>query len=1118
MSMESIPRDANSLLDEVSLLMEQGRHEQAQAILAGIDPGTGAFGQSRLLLVRGYCEQGLLRKAGETVVKAPGISCDPVTAARLKLWSLYLAMYQVVPSPDNAPFEGLLTQVEAICRDTTSDLSVRATALDLKQRALMMQIALGIIPSRRRAEVASQMAGVTEAYHAAGEPVEAIRCCNRTAGFLLNKPYDDVARARELLSDVVSGASGLGRIIIAQDAGLALTNLDFEDALAARPERQMQIEPWVDRYREIERQYGVAGHLYGSERVTWSLARLLLSFGFEAGAPLARETAESLERLREIVIRQEIWKALNLWHTHRGESAAAEKARHESEKISEEMEFGLGNGTDLLASADRALRAGRYGEARETLLRVAEEAKFPSLRAASRLNLAHLASRSGRRDEALGLLNDAIDEFEREDNSFYLPLALFSRAMYLAIEDFDGACRDLGSLIELDLLWNDTLALGSHLAARGWLTYQYRRSQAFTPNLSDEVKADFDDAERALSHLRTFEARRELVDFYQHRGQVGMMEKDWAACGEWLAKAETVARAAGLGPQLAFTLTYQGLALIQLGRSRGIANYDHAAQRFDEAREWFEKSGLSAMVWSVVFYRGLCDREAGMQETWGSDAQKGRWARAHAYFEEAVREINIQRGAVGTLSAADTMTQGIAFAGDKQEVYREGFQLCHVLLRDESESIRWLERMKGRTLLDVLAGTALPPTGTDLPRLIEQEQDLRRMKRESTSFTQVMAIQAEIDEVIEQMTRDAKTAGYASLRRPEPPPWGEILETLRQEQLAEPNRRIVIAEWYCTKDSAVLFGMRADWDAPRSAPIPLNHGSFSNFINTWFRSPGGVSRLKNVGASGERAWNKFEALLTPLADWSEPGDVVCLIPHNVLHDLPLHTLKVGGNRLIDRNTVTFAPSLSALHHLMCRRRARDATSANNAPLIAAFGNPTGDLPGAEDEIEHLANLLGCEPVIGSFATRERIFRGLAEADEFIYSGHASHSQAKGFLSGLKASDGVITASDLFTLPRVARYVILSGCETGVHENRVGDELIGFVPALLAGGADSVLVAQWRIYDESTRVLMRKLFERVRDRCKSPAESLREGIHEVRANPLWSHFYYWGGLVVHGHWR
>ena len=337
---------------------------------------------------------------------------------------------------------------------------------------------------------------------------------------------------------------------------------------------------------------------------------------------------------------------------------------------------------------------------------------------------------------------------------------------------------------------------------------------------------------------------------------------------------------------------------------------------------------------------------------------------------------------------------------------------------------------------------------------------------------------------------------------------------------AAAGRRIVVAEYLCTPERTLLFGARADWPGPRIEPVSLDHAALRRFAAATFRSPGGVRMMmqdRSDGGIGE--WHRFAPLLEPLGAWSDPEDVVYLVPHGILHDVPLHALPLDGAPLIERNPVCYVPAAAVLRHTL-RGEAPVLFPAETANESAAvFGDSRGDLAHARAEALAVAAMLGIKAVTGGDVTRERFFDTLRDAGVVHIAGHGRLSNADGFASGIDlAGTDVLRAGDLLGRRSSARLVVLSGCETGVSEQRPGDEAVGFIRALLLSGVRSIVASQWRVSDASTQDLLCAFHQASREPSVSVADALRRAAREVRANPRYRHPYHWGSFALVGSWR
>jgi CHAT domain-containing protein len=324
----------------------------------------------------------------------------------------------------------------------------------------------------------------------------------------------------------------------------------------------------------------------------------------------------------------------------------------------------------------------------------------------------------------------------------------------------------------------------------------------------------------------------------------------------------------------------------------------------------------------------------------------------------------------------------------------------------------------------------------------------------------------------------------------------------------------VLVEYLVLRDYTAVFGVRADWDQPEVVIVQFDRAELMRFIESSFGSGDRVRDMVELGM--EEVWHGYDRLVAPLAKWSEPGDVTYLIPHSLLHYLPLHALEIDGRLLIERNPVVYSPSASVLGHCRARRATRPQTPAR----AAVFGDSLDNLHYARAEAAELAALLATTPVLGSSVTREAVTDGLATSDIVHIAGHGRFNSADALASGVYLAGGdLLTAADMFGLPPVrAALVTLSGCETGISRNQPGDELIGLTRAFLYAQASALVVSLWSVADDSTAFLMRQFYSHLRNGVASTAHALQQAMVDTMRVPSWSSLYHWAPFVLVGDWR
>ncbi|MFI6290807.1 CHAT domain-containing protein [Nonomuraea sp. NPDC050790] len=213
---------------------------------------------------------------------------------------------------------------------------------------------------------------------------------------------------------------------------------------------------------------------------------------------------------------------------------------------------------------------------------------------------------------------------------------------------------------------------------------------------------------------------------------------------------------------------------------------------------------------------------------------------------------------------------------------------------------------------------------------------------------------------------------------------------------------------------------------------------------------------------------------------SRPGELICLVPSGPLHHLPLHATSVDGAPLIARNPVCYLPSASVLALCRARRRPRRAFSA------LVLGDSRGDLRHARAEAVAVADLLGTRAHLGPAAVKDLLGDG---HDVIHLACHAAFDAEHPEQSGILLHDARLTVEDVYDLRLNASLVVLSACESGLGENRPGDELMGLVRAFMYAGAATLLVSLWPVDDLSTGLLMREFYERWRGGGEGPAQAL-----------------------------
>jgi CHAT domain-containing protein len=297
-----------------------------------------------------------------------------------------------------------------------------------------------------------------------------------------------------------------------------------------------------------------------------------------------------------------------------------------------------------------------------------------------------------------------------------------------------------------------------------------------------------------------------------------------------------------------------------------------------------------------------------------------------------------------------------------------------------------------------------------------------------------------------------------------------------------PAKRVVLGEYFTTEDLTLLFIVRADFDEPKVVEVKTPLNEIRQFVAANFSVAEAGSKVRDLDLDEWQA--RFGPFVEPILPWAGEGDILWLVPHDMLHYLPLHALKVEGHYLAERNPVCYTPSASVMKYCHAKRKPQHGGGA------LVLGDSRGDLPFSRIEAQRIAGLLNCHPTLGAAASRQSVTDALAaegqrEAlDVLHFACHGTFDPVQALKSGIVLADvngeGTLTAEEIFGLQMRAELVTLSACESGVNERRPGDELIGLTRALIYAGTPSVLVSLWAVDDLSTGLLMDKFYAGWRD--------------------------------------
>lgn len=240
------------------------------------------------------------------------------------------------------------------------------------------------------------------------------------------------------------------------------------------------------------------------------------------------------------------------------------------------------------------------------------------------------------------------------------------------------------------------------------------------------------------------------------------------------------------------------------------------------------------------------------------------------------------------------------------------------------------------------------------------------------------------------------------------------------------------------------------------------------------------TQLATVTDTSHSLRQLYQLLIAPIQDLlpTHPEDPIILVPQGSLFLVPFAALQTPEDSyLIEHHTLRLAPSIQVLQ--ITRRHPRRQASIQTALVV---GNPTNDLPAAEQEAKAIARLFSTSPLLGKQATKTAVVKKMPQAHLIHIAAHGAPNELEepyGGLMVLAGSDqsfSTLTAAEIATMQLQAELVVLSGCNTGVSDIINSDGVVGLARSMMAAGVPSVMMSLWPVADAPTKALMRSFYQ------------------------------------------
>ncbi len=362
------------------------------------------------------------------------------------------------------------------------------------------------------------------------------------------------------------------------------------------------------------------------------------------------------------------------------------------------------------------------------------------------------------------------------------------------------------------------------------------------------------------------------------------------------------------------------------------------------------------------------------------------------------------------------------------------------------------------------------------------------------------------------------------------------LKQQRQERQNEKQFQSVIKRMKSTESEIPTMTQLKEVVDKADIPVLLYWVTPTNVV-VWVVSPKGVEvktvflpevavvdkvgKLRDSSKTAGQAFDDKSArelytyLIKPFARYLNQNQVV-IIPQGPLVGLPFEALidAEDGKFLAEKMSVSYAP--------------------NAAFIMRAF---KGRLPGISriaviydekieintHEIEHIKGIEGVQVSLHSSKDMNagKMIKLLGNAKIVHVLLHGQYDSDDPLQSTIKIREGAnlegeyLTAAELLAADwRDTQLAVFSSCESALVKTRISNEQFGISWALLAGGADQVMLSRWRVKEESNAVWMEKFYKSLVVEKMSPALAANAAMRTMIKSDK-RHPYYWAGPQVFG---
>ncbi|KAL9094111.1 MAG: hypothetical protein Q9165_003526 [Trypethelium subeluteriae] len=636
-----------------------------------------------------------------------------------------------------------------------------------------------------------------------------------------------------------------------------------------------------------------------------------------------------------------------------------------------------------------------------------------------------------------------------------------------------------------------------------------------------------------------------------------------------------------------------GVARIQdMGSAQSQAEANEVIDTFAQALEQYREPSLSRYLGDIaLLHVRLADAGQRARRVFGEPSLaflEYHLEQAEQKFTEMRQELTALKGPASLVTSSN-LDEAIKGSDQLRDVAYRVYRL--ELLRDPKNRHaqimlwRWVQKFKGRALNDALGLVAKPPpfllalarATPESVAMLERWDDLNSSIANASerlrtgnggitdlhdvyySRTQKEALKNEMLQIPE--LRSIVEISYGGSLR-----FADLRELLSAcEKGLKPGQKVVLVDWFFVTDimgNKQLYMASVKKDPSKSDGIDIRISAFPQFgqwgfaaermLEEWnekylkpSKSPTGnvISVLQKLRkAEAFESLQLLRAVIQPLKDVSDPGDMLVLCPTRSMHYIPLHAMTLDeatgqpGQILIRRNPVVFCHSLSIFRlcvwskHVQPPGQSRPSRPVAFFPL--RFGQDDGRLRA------QIGRIMDARVFEDEAVTSQTFVESSRGARSLFFLGHVDDAGSEPLKSHLvlyekspvtscaaHQPDTIVATSTVLNAISLepGASAMLIACGSGKVYAAKTDEYLGLIPAFLYGGARSTISTLWTISQYYGFRFAKLLLERWRAQGDSGSLNIAEAVQQAIIELLdeededSTNLSIWAAFVFHGYW-